>query len=374
NRGLMRYTPGSGGAAGRLRAFGLSDGLQDLEFNGGAVARLGNGDLAFGGLGGVNVFDPASFQERDSQPPLRLLSLQVGDGQGTAALSQPAWRMERIAFPESASLLRLRIGALDYLGNDRIRYRYRIDGVDDHWIDNGNRGDITYTLLPAGRYTFRAQATDDYGAWNGDELRIALEVSPPAWRHPLARAAYLLLAILLCLGAWWAWSRRRRLERRYLAHLRDREDRLKLALWASGEQFWDYDLERGELQRIRATEDVRKASDITVETGLESEHRSQPGDRPLVRDRLLQHVRGKSPLFLSEHRSPGDDGGWIWVRARGRVVERNEAGRPRRISGTARNITNSRHAEHERRISSEVLRSMAEAVCVLDENFDFISI
>src|SRR5690606_8923283 len=77
---------------------------------------------------------------------------------------------------------------------------------------------------------------------------------------------------------------------------------------------------------------------------------------------------------LSEHRIPGEGDEWMWIRARGRVVERNDAGRARRLAGTARNITHSRHAEHERRISSEVLRSMAEAVCVLDEDFDFISI
>src|SRR5690606_12182169 len=76
NRGIMRYTPGSEGSAGHLQSFGLSDGLQGLEFNGGAVARLSGGELAFGGLGGVNLFDPASFHDRGSQPPLRLLSLQ----------------------------------------------------------------------------------------------------------------------------------------------------------------------------------------------------------------------------------------------------------------------------------------------------------
>src|SRR5690606_34021781 len=183
-----------------------------------------------------------------------------------------------------------------------------------------------------------------------------------------------LLAALLGVGAWLLWRRRRQLERRYFEHLRDREERLKLALWASGEQFWDYDLVRGELQRMRVTEDVRSASDIAVETEVESDHRIHPDDLPLVRERLRQHVRGATSLFLSEHRIPGNGTDWMWVRARGRVVERSSSGRPRRLAGTARNVTHSRHVEHERRISSEVLRSMAEAVCVLNHDFDFISI
>src|SRR5690606_27475077 len=62
NRGLMRYTPGAGGSRGSLSAFGLADGLQDLEFNGGAAPRLRDGRLAFGGVGGLNVFDPARIR------------------------------------------------------------------------------------------------------------------------------------------------------------------------------------------------------------------------------------------------------------------------------------------------------------------------
>jgi len=372
NRGLMRYVPGSGPDPGSLRTFGLSDGLQDLEFNGGAVAALADGRLAFGGVGGVNVFDPARVRDRQAQAPLRLLSLQIGAGRDNPSV--PAWRQQSIELPESAEILRLRIGALDYLGNGSIRYRYRIDGLDNDWIDNGSRGEITYTLLPAGKYTFRAQATDSDGGWNGSALRIPLVVTPPAWRSAPARAAYLLAALLVIAGAWLAWHRRRVLERGYFDRIRDREERLKLALWGSGEQYWDYDLALGELQRMTVTDDVRGANDISVATEVESDHRIHPDDLPLVRARLREHLRGDSARFLSEHRVPGDDGDWIWVRARGRVVERDLDGRARRLAGTARNITHSRHAEHERRIATEVLRSMTEAVCVLDRDFDFISI
>ncbi len=371
NRGLLRYTA-EGRGPRALRSYGMADGLQDLEFNGGAVASLDGGRLAFGGVGGLNVFDPARVNDSTLQPPLRLLSMQVGAQAG--AMAQPVWHRQQIELPETADILRLRIGALDYLGNAGIRYRYRIDGLDQDWIDNGSRSQITYTLLPAGRYLFRAQSTNHDGVWNPRELRLPLVVTPPPWRHPLALVAYGLLAALGLWLLWRQWHRRRALERGYFERIRDREERLKLALWASGEQFWDYDLARGELQRMRVKDDVRSASDIAVETEVESNHRIHPNDLPQVRDRLRQHLRGETPLFLSEHRIPGADGQWIWIRARGRAVERDADGRVRRLAGTARNITHSRHAERERRIASEVLRSMNEAVSVLDRNFDFISI
>ena len=368
DRGLLEYTP----ERQRLREYGLSDGLQDLEFNGGAATALPDGRLAFGGISGLNLFDPARIVDSRLQPPLRLLSARSGNNGVDLAMATP--EPTRLAFPESAEILRLRIGALDFLGNERIRYRYRIDGLDHDWIDNGTRSEITYTLLPAGHYLFRAQSTNHDGIWSASELRIPLDIAAPAWRGPFALAAYALLAALLAWMLVLGWLRRRRRERSYFHRIRDREERLKLALWASGDQFWDYDVARDELQRMRASEDVRSASDIQIAIQTDADHQIHRDDLPQVREHLRQHLRGDVPLFLSEHRVLDDNGQWIWVRARGRVVERDSDGRALRMAGTARNITHSRHAERERRIAAEVLRSMNEAVSILDRGFDFVSV
>jgi diguanylate cyclase (GGDEF)-like protein/PAS domain S-box-containing protein len=250
-----------------------------------------------------------------------------------------------------------------------------MDGFDDNWIDNGESGEITYSRLPPGSYRLEVQAGrgDD---WAAESLVLPVAVEPPAWRHPLALAAYALLGVMLVGATAWQWTRRRRRERGFFRQIQEREERLKLALWASGEQFWDYDLARGELHWMRADDDSETHPDIDVRTDIDNEHEIHPEDLPLVRDRLRQHLRGQSPLFLSEHRVRKDDGnGWLWVRARGRVVERDGAsGRARRVAGTARDITISRRAERERRIASEVLRSMTEAVAVFDRDFRFVAV
>lgn len=367
DHGLMRFNP----RGQVLRRYGLADGLQGLEFNGGAAAVLSGGRLAFGGVNGLNIFDPSRALDSRWQPPLRLLSARVGSKMSNAA--SPSGR-NGLQLPESAGILRLRIGALDYLGNSQIRYRYRIDGLDHDWIENGNQSEITYTLLPPGHYLFRAQSTNHDGIWNPQELHLPIVVTPPLWRHPLALSGYVVLSALLMLVFWLRWRQRVRRERSYFARIRDREERLKLALWASGEQFWDYDLVRDELQRMRVRDDLGSPSAIDVQTEVETNHQIHAEDLPQVREHLVAHLKGDSPLFLSEHRVLDDDGEWIWTRARGRVVERDSDGRALRIAGTARNINNSRHAERERRIAAEVLRSMNEAVSVMDRHFSFVSV
>ena len=185
--------------------------------------------------------------------------------------------------------------------------------------------------------------------------------------------AALALASALTLMLLFVWTRRSRAEKRYTAQLRDREERLRLALWASSEQYWDYDLKTGHMHRMWV-ETRGNHGDLQVLNLTEGDHRIHPDDRPGVDAKLRAHLRGEAELFISEHRILDPRGEWVWVRARGRAVESGGDGRARRIAGTARDITRSRQAERERRIAIAVLRSMNEAVAVLDRDFNFISI
>ncbi|GAB1597086.1 EAL domain-containing protein [Lysobacter claricitrinus] len=365
--GLLRFRPDTGEA----RLFGLGEGLQDLEFNGGAAGVLADGRLAFGGVRGINLVDPRRGDAPGYAAPLRLLSVRIGNRESADGSLWPPTSL-RIAAGED--IVRLRVGELDFSPSTRPRYRYRMDGFDTDWIDNGTQREITYTHLPPGRYTFRAQATDRNGRWSNAQLTLPVNVARPLWRHPLviASIAFLLLAPLVF--AAWQWVQRRRRESVHLVDLREREERLKLALWASGEQFWDYDLGRGLMHRTQARAFDIGESDIAVDTVEEQTHRIHPDDLERVVAQLRRHVRGEIPVFESQHRVIGDDGAWVWIRARGRVVERDDAGQALRIAGTARDITATRRAERDRRVASEVLRSMAEAVAVFDDDFAFISV
>ena len=356
----------------RYRIHGMADGLQDLEFNGGAATTLSDGRLAFGGVRGVNVFDPRPLRDSTYLPPLRLLSARIGgDVSGNhGTLSQS----DALSIPDGADLLRLRVGALDYAPSADIQYRYRLEGFDPAWIDNGRQQDITYTRLPPGEYVLHVQATNRDGVWNPQGLKLPVRVAPPWWRHPRVIAFTGLL--LLSFGAVFAWRRHQRLrrERGLFEAIREREQRLKLALWGSGEVFWDYDLQRSEMHAMRIDERGMQDPDTAVQMEIVNEHEVHPEDRPRLREQLIQHLRGESPLLLSEHRVRLHDGHWAWLLVRGRVVDRNPQGRALRIAGTARDVTTTRNADRERRIASEVLRSMTEAVCVFDRDFAFVSV
>jgi diguanylate cyclase (GGDEF)-like protein/PAS domain S-box-containing protein len=193
------------------------------------------------------------------------------------------------------------------------------------------------------------------------------------------RADLLMLGImLLVLGLGAAlvivMALRRRSERAYVGELREREERLKLALWATGEHYWDYDLVAGKLRRSKSDEAESADGLPRLPQLVDLAQVIHPDDLPMARERLRQYLDGATPMFRSEHRVLDVHGDWVWIRARGRVVARDADGGVLRVAGTALNITNDRHVERERRIASAVLRHMNEAVTVLDSEFRFLSV
>ncbi|MFT4178138.1 MAG: EAL domain-containing protein [Thermomonas sp.] len=185
----------------------------------------------------------------------------------------------------------------------------------------------------------------------------------------------MLVALLVLALAWLAIATHRRREREQREHmeaLRRREHHLHLALWASGELYWQYDLEKHELERTLVA--PGSSDELTVLVDLDKDHEIHPDDMPLVIERLRDYVRGKTSIFLSEHRIRDNEGEWLWMRARGRAVMRSAEGRVVRMAGTARNVTNIRAKERERRIAGEVMRNMAEGVVVVDADFRFVAV
>jgi diguanylate cyclase (GGDEF)-like protein/PAS domain S-box-containing protein len=184
----------------------------------------------------------------------------------------------------------------------------------------------------------------------------------------------LSLALLLMWLLWWVGRKRRVQEAGLLAEIRERESRLNLALWGSGDEFWDWNIRENTLYRLGANQLLGQGSQESLSTDDWRNQSVHPDDLPRVQKLLQEHIVGHTDVYESEHRIRNARGEWIWVRSRGKVVERDATGAPLRMAGTARDITAIRRAERERRVALEVLRSMSEAVGVIDIDFRFISV
>lgn len=366
NDGLVRLDRGDGNAV----RFGLSAGLQDLEFNGGAVAALRDGQIAFGGIRGFNLIDPARVQRSRFDAPVVL----SWHGSGRHALAGPFNRAAPVVFSQHDQVLTLGFAALDYTSPETNLYSYRLDGFDADFSLPAPRPMAVYTNLPAGRYTFRVRATNHDGIWSSGELNVPVTVVPPWWRSSAAHGVYWLLGLGLALVLWRHQRQRAAVRADLLAQIREREDRLKLSLWGAGDSFWDWDLRSNRLHRIGSDQLLHTPEEELLTTEEWRSEAIHPDDLPRVHKLMYDHLAGKTASFESEHRIRNAYNEWIWVRSRGKVVERDSESNPLRVAGTAHDVTAIRQAERERRTASEVLRSMNEAVAVVDLNFRFVSV
>ena len=182
--------------------------------------------------------------------------------------------------------------------------------------------------------------------------------------------AAVLLAMLVLLVVLVV--RRRQSDHAFTQALDERGERLALALWATGERYWDYHLPSGALRRLIS---VQRGDDGgLVEDTLQAAALIHPDDLGAARQALAACLDDAASRYHAVLRVSDGDAGWCWVRVRGRVIERDRAGAVVRIAGTALNVNATREAERERQIAAEVLRSMSEAVAVVDAEFRFVSV
>lgn len=92
----------------------------------------------------------------------------------------------------------------------------------------------------------------------------------------------------------------------------------------------------------------------------EWEKRVHPEDLTAAKARLEDHLKGQSALYEAHFRFKSKAGGWIWLKARGKIVERDRDGTPLRMIGTHTDISELKREEAERRKSEENYRLFIE--------------
>lgn len=79
-----------------------------------------------------------------------------------------------------------------------VRYKYKLEGLDENWSTVTNQTNASYGSLPDGKYTFRVEAVNREGKWS-DEFVYHLIIRPPWWK---SKGAYLIYIIGLILGVF----------------------------------------------------------------------------------------------------------------------------------------------------------------------------
>nr|WP_294902913.1 hybrid sensor histidine kinase/response regulator transcription factor [uncultured Lacibacter sp.] len=188
-----------------FRHFTKTSGLQDDEFNTGAYAKLANGNLAFGGVNGLNIFNPSTVLQTGFVPNIFITNILAGNevvfpNDKTGILQQAIEQSSFITLNHLQDILTLEFSSLDFTSPAQNKYRYQLVGIDKDWVESGTRRTATYLHLPPGHYTFKVQGSNSQGTWSNKIAELKIIVSPPWWRTWWAYVIYVLLIVFAAIA------------------------------------------------------------------------------------------------------------------------------------------------------------------------------
>ncbi|MBI4747474.1 MAG: hypothetical protein HY774_03255 [Acidobacteria bacterium] len=158
-------------------AYNRQDGMRNTECNGGtqpAGTKTNDGKLWFPTQDGVAVVDPESVVSNPLPPPVLIESVVL--------------ERETVAFQNGITIvpgqddLEISYTGLSFIKSEQVKFKYRLEGKDEDWVDAGTRRTAYYTYIPPGTYTFRVIAANSDGTWNLEGDRIQIRVLAPFWR------------------------------------------------------------------------------------------------------------------------------------------------------------------------------------------------
>jgi diguanylate cyclase (GGDEF)-like protein len=169
-------------------AYGTADGMKHRECNGAnqpAGWRTADGRLWFPTIQGVVSIHPARHATNRLPPPVVVEQVNTEEHRLPA---QPS-----LEFAPGSESFEFHYTALSFSSPERVRFRYKLEGLDRDWVEVGSRRAAYYTRIPPGSYRFVVTAANEDGVWNEQGASVAVRLKPyfftTGWFYAVSLAA-----------------------------------------------------------------------------------------------------------------------------------------------------------------------------------------
>ena len=215
--GISRLNP----ETGSIRNIGRNDGLRPVRMNQHSFYKRENGELMFGGVGGLSYFNPGDIRELEETPLINLVRLEYGDA--TVNLSGVTAGQAPIEIDWGANSISLEYVSVNFRNPGETTYSYKLEGFHTDWVDAGNRRFAQFSNLPPRSYTFLVRAVNADGITSAEAASVSFTVLPPWYRTWWAYGFYLMLLIAGIITADRIQRRRVQQKERDKAREKERE-------------------------------------------------------------------------------------------------------------------------------------------------------
>ncbi|GAB4208251.1 MAG: hypothetical protein Fur0023_19680 [Bacteroidia bacterium] len=163
-----------------LYNYSYLEGLINYEFNQNAHALLKNNYLVYGGVSGLDIFNPLKIKQSFNSIPVYITSFKKSGKEYITDTNiifkhffELDWRQNNF---------QIEVTAINPLDADKTLYKYKLEGYDDEYSEPSNIRYISYTGLQGGTYKLNILATNQDGEWNTSPYYIYIKITPPFWK------------------------------------------------------------------------------------------------------------------------------------------------------------------------------------------------
>ncbi|MBX2842120.1 MAG: hypothetical protein KTR26_10125, partial [Flammeovirgaceae bacterium] len=204
NKGLSCFNP----LTRQFRNYDSGDGLQSNQFIQGAYYKGKSGEMYFGGINGFNVFNPEDVKVNPKIPKVvitdfQLLNKPVEIGGKNSPLKKHISETSEITLLHCQNIFSFEFAALNFTPSQKNKYKYKMEGQDDSWVESGFRRFVSYTNLAPGEYNFRVKACNNDNIWNEAGTSIKITILPPPWKTWWAYFGYFFILVGILIFSRW---------------------------------------------------------------------------------------------------------------------------------------------------------------------------
>jgi PAS domain S-box-containing protein len=349
NNGLSLFDP----AKQTFKSYSAADGLPGADLGGwGACYKSASGEMFFGGFSGGIAFHPDRVIDDPYIPPVVLTDFRLFDRPvavgGGSPLSKSIGYTDTLRLSHDKNIFSLEFAALSFFNPATNRYRYKLEGLDREWHEVGsNQRLVTYTTLPAAKYTFRVQGATSRGAWSEPGLQLSLRILPAWWNAWWFR----VVCAAAFAAVFWGFFRWRTHELQLQEkHLRDVVETIPAMTFTALSDGSSIFVNR------RWTEYTGLSVEDTAGNGWQLA--VHPQDLPHHSEKWLQSIASGKPFEDEARFRRAADGEYRWFLVRG-VPLRDEHGNIEKWYGTLTDIEDRKRSEAERERLSQLQADLA---------------
>ena len=187
--------------------FYTEDGLSHNEFNYSSFFKDSQGLYYFGGMNGVNVFNPKALQESVRPPDIQLLGISGYNSRTKESYLKDYAQKELKTFVASPydQYFEVNWSLPSYFQNNKNTFSTKLEGFEDRWFYQGNATSVRYNKLPAGNYVLKIKGTDSRGSESANILSLPITIKQIFYK----RWWFIVLSLIFISGIVYAIFRYR---------------------------------------------------------------------------------------------------------------------------------------------------------------------